>query len=387
MSLPEKKVKELIEKMNSMSTASIPSAKPIVEMFNLAMDEKTLDYLLAIGTDPLTVPQLEHIYHNMYGGDKAEWEKYWNEILMTYSFVHPHSETDRSLYELSPIFPGWVEFTVGGPINEKRAAILNKFMEFWGLLKTLNIGPIRYLTNIKGEKKIERGDAPRISNYVNRGREITLNKPLESEQQVYVSGDVHKLLKKYHDEIAVLNCFCRQYKFINTGETCDFDLPIEGCIVLGALSRQLVDNGVARHLPYEEAVDLLNEFSRKGCVHTTFHHNNDANKDEMVICNCCTDCCLLYEGYQNGGLSKIFTRSYYKPEVIDITRCVGCDVCGKFCPTDATFYDKQKKELVFRYENCIGCGQCVNQCKFDVRQMIPDERDVFVKTKKKSKGK
>ena len=75
------------------------------------------------------------------------------------------------------------------------------------------------------------------------------------------------------------------------------------------------------------------------------------------------------------------------PQVIDINRCVGCDLCGKFCPTDATFYDKQKKELVFNYANCIGCGQCVNKCKFDVRQMVADERDVFVKTKKKPKGK
>ena len=50
-----------------------------------------------------------------------------------------------------------------------------------------------------------------------------------------------------------------------------------------------------------KAQDLVDEFRAKGCVHTTFHHNNDANKDEMVICNCCTDCCLLYEGYQNGA--------------------------------------------------------------------------------------
>ena len=34
-------------------------------------------------------------------------------------------------------------------------------------------------------------------------------------------------------------------------------------------------------------------------------------------------------------------------------------------------------------DRCIGCGQCVNQCKFDVRKMVKDERDVFVKTRKK----
>ena len=386
MSLPEKKVKELIALMNSKSTASVPAAKQIVEMFNMAMDEQTLDYLLVAGQETHTVPQLKEIYHDMYGGDDARWEEFWNNKIKKYSFFHPYDETNREIYELSPIFPGWVEFTVAGPLTDERAAIISKFMEFWALLKKLNVGPIRYLTNVKGEKKIEKGAAPRIGNIINKGREIVLNKPLETEQQVYISSDVHRLLLKYKDEIAVGNCFCRQYKNISTGEKCDFGLPIEGCIVLGSLATQLEENGVARHLTLEEAQNMVDEFAAKGCVHTTFHHNNDANKDEMVICNCCTDCCLLYEGYRNGGLSKIFTRSYYKPEVIDINRCVGCDLCGKFCPTEATFYDKQKKELVFIYENCIGCGQCVNKCKFDVREMVADQRDVFVKTKKKPKG-
>ena len=44
MALPEKRLKELINLMNSKSTASIPAAKPIIEMFNMAMDEKTMEY-------------------------------------------------------------------------------------------------------------------------------------------------------------------------------------------------------------------------------------------------------------------------------------------------------------------------------------------------------
>lgn len=385
MRIPEKKVKELIALMNSMSTASIPAQRPIIEMFNIAMDEQMVDYLLKLGTKHYTVEGLKKVYEEMYGCNEESWTLFYKE-LMEMSFVHPKSNQERHLYHVSPIFPGWVEFATGGPLNEKREAILDKFMEFWGILKTVNIAPVRFIKNMRGVKKVERGDSPRVSTYVSKGREINLNQALTSEQVVFPAGDIYKLLEKNKDEIAVMNCFCRQHKAIHEGGSCDFDLPLEGCVSLGAVSRQLVENGVARHVPYEEALALMDEFQRKGAIHTTFHYGNDAkNQEELIICNCCIDCCLLYKGYREGGLSNIFTRSYYSPKMIDINKCVGCNICGKYCPTEATYYDRQAKKLIFDYQKCIGCGQCVNQCKFNVREMIKDERPVFVKTKKRPK--
>lgn len=381
--IPEKKIKELIARMNSMSSASIPAQKPIVEMFDIAMDEKMCDYLLNIGTDYHTVEELEKIYYDMFGEDKDAWNTHWQEVLLM-SFVHPKSNEERHLYGLSPIFPGWVEFYTSGPTNEKRQAVLNKFMEFWGVLKKMNFGPMRLLNDYRAEKKLKEGVPPRISTYTSTSKEVTLNLALTSRQEIRPAGDIYKLLEKNKDEIAVMNCFCRSYKKFNSGEDCDFGLPVEGCITLGALSRQVVENGVARHLPYEEAVSLMHEFEKKGCIHTAFHYKNNADLDEIVVCNCCVDCCLLYSGYRNASLSKIFARSYYKPEIIDINRCTGCNLCAKYCPTEATYYDKTAKKLVFDYAKCVGCGQCVNQCKFNVRQMVQDERNVFVKTKKKA---
>ncbi len=383
MPLPEKRVKELIALMNSKSNANIPAVKPVIEMFDMAMDEKTMEYLLFAGQEVHSEAELEQIYYSMYGNNRQDWQKFWQNIKL-YSFLHPCDENNHDLYELSPIFPGWVEFYTAGEQDENKKAVKAKFMEFWGLLKKLNIAPVRRYMNRRGEKKIREGRVPRVTSYINTGREITLNKPLENKQHTFIQGDVYSLLEKYRDEIRVVNCFCRLQKMVEGGE-CDLGLPLESCVVIGALTGQLEENGVARHISYEEAVKLIDELSDKGCIHTAFHHGNFADMDEMVICNCCPDCCLLYEGYNNGGLSNIFTRAYYVPQLQDITKCVGCDICGRFCPTDATYYDKQKKELVFRYENCIGCGQCVKQCKFDVRTMVKDQRDVFVKTKKRVK--
>jgi len=48
MNLLEDKVIKLIDLMNSMSSSAIPAKQPIIEMFNLAMDKKMLDYLITI---------------------------------------------------------------------------------------------------------------------------------------------------------------------------------------------------------------------------------------------------------------------------------------------------------------------------------------------------
>ncbi|MGM9623319.1 MAG: 4Fe-4S binding protein, partial [Butyricicoccus porcorum] len=35
-------------------------------------------------------------------------------------------------------------------------------------------------------------------------------------------------------------------------------------------------------------------------------------------------------------------------------------------------------------ENCIGCGQCAVQCPFPVRVLRRNERQVFVRTKRRT---
>lgn len=139
MSLPVEKVKTLIEQMNSMTQSAIPPQPPIIEMFEVAMDEKMLDYLLKLGTQEYTMAQLEEVYVSMYG---EGWEEFKSELLLM-SFVHPVSNERSDIYELSSIFPGWVEFYTSGEPNEKRRAIIAKFMEFWAVLKKMNKFPYR----------------------------------------------------------------------------------------------------------------------------------------------------------------------------------------------------------------------------------------------------
>ena len=111
MRLPEKKVRRLITMMNSVSKFTLPAVKPLIDCFDLAMDEHTLDFLLEM------------------------------------DFLYPGP--DEGKYVMATIFPGWIELSSSGvgPRDEKKKAILDRFMDYRKLLKLLNIAPVRMWEN------------------------------------------------------------------------------------------------------------------------------------------------------------------------------------------------------------------------------------------------
>ncbi len=406
MALNEKKVKRLIDMMNEMTTVKIPPLQPVIRCFEAGMDEDILEYLLRVGTAGHSKETLERLYATMRAtgeiSAKRSWDELWDE-LMVMSFLIPQENADT--YELASIFPGWIELATSGPRTEQRIAIMENFMEFWQLLKKLNKPLIRQLTDAKGAKKRDAGLAAmatltavtpardashRASNHTDRipgaARSISVDEPLTSEQRVLTKGTAFEILARHKDSIAAMNCICRNHREIATGETCDQGIPLQSCMPVGAIARQLVESGVARPVPYEEAVAMIEDFERKGCIHTTFHYAGKADHEAMAICNCCTDCCLLYGGWQKGYVSKVQVKSFSRPAIVDEKACTGCNLCGKFCPTKAICFDKRTGRLSFSYENCIGCGQCVTQCPTGVQRMVADERAVYVKTRKPSEA-
>ncbi len=87
MKLPEKKVKKLIGMMNSITQVKIPPMKPILEIFDMAMDEKMLDFLLRVGVEEHTMKELKKIYVRMYGREDYEknWKAFWRVLYEDHS--------------------------------------------------------------------------------------------------------------------------------------------------------------------------------------------------------------------------------------------------------------------------------------------------------------
>ncbi len=399
----KEKAVQLGKLMNTKSTFSVPLIKVILECFEIAFTETDIDRLLMAGEGEYTKEELRQLW----GLGAADFEEYFNHITVT-GALWPRRTA--GLYELAPIFPGWIEIYASGPENETRRQLIKKFSEFENVLKMLNIPPVRaymnhvnqsYVSSNPGRmstivtgtlpdsgnaaayKECETSDDKSSGNKVS-GRPVTIKvgSRIDAENAVMQAGDLYPMLLKHDGHISVMNCFCRMMKKLD-GRSCNYDMPVEGCIAVGRMSDMLVDNGVSRAISYDEAVALMRSMEKKGCIHTVYHYGITSAEDELIICNCCTDCCFLYNSYREGALSQLIIKAYYRPELVDKNQCVGCNQCGRYCPTMATYYDKAKKKLIFDIDRCIGCGQCVTQCVRPVRIMVRDERNVFVKTLKK----
>lgn len=377
--------------MNGKSKFAIPLVQCILDCFEIVYTEEEIDCMLLMGAGYYTKEELIALWEKNYGVTGDENVHTFEALYKSIKDKGGIWESQKKgVYDLAPIFPGWIELYASGELNDNRKALITKFAEFEELLKKLNIAPVRAYMNYvntnnmsKEEGRMSTVVTDSRNNLPKRKKKITLDKPVGAEQTVYTKGEAMDVLDRNKDNIAVMNCFCRTMEMLK-GNSCDFDMPIESCMAVGRMAEQLTEAGVARHITYEEAVRLVDELEQKGCIHTLYHYGTYSVNDEIVLCNCCMDCCFLYGSFRKGALSQLLLKAYYRPQMIEGATCTGCNRCEKYCPTGATYYDKNTGRLIYDVDNCIGCGQCVTQCPVSCRRMVKDERNIFVKTRRRN---
>lgn len=80
--LDKNKLKKVLEMMNQRSSTKMPAMKPVLEIIDMVMDEKMLDWCLAVGPGPVAKTEMQRIYHEMYGGSQKDWEEHWKATLI-----------------------------------------------------------------------------------------------------------------------------------------------------------------------------------------------------------------------------------------------------------------------------------------------------------------
>ena len=369
-------LRKLAALMNTRHRNPFPITEPLLSCFDIALTPEETDFLIRLGLDPYTYEKAA----SLSSLPESEFRIFFDNLMRKGLIWPAESEDDRKLFKLPGIMLGWFEvFLSDGaetPEKQEFARRLDVLLKSFG---KMNSFPWRNIFNYRTRRSQPQQSILVPGSSSERGKRATLQvgKTIDLEpMKVYPAKAVEDLIEKHGDgnSIAVIHCFCRQYhKMID--EPCRFEHPEQSCIAIGSLSRYAVDTGIARFLSKSEAVSLVRELQAKGAVHQIFHEDEDIEKPEIAICNCCWDCCGMLGSY-NRGFIPLNLHSFYEARLSDSSLCDGCETCVDYCPVHAISMVDEKS--VIDGGKCIGCGQCELQCPQNAIELFANERRVFL---------
>ena len=363
------KLARLAFMMNGQSSSSLPVTLTLLKVFDSVLSPQEVDFLLAMGSEPLTK---DVIFKKVnVPNDKAQ------EIfssLIKKGILWSQITDGKEMFTVAPIMLGWFEVYLcnGSTAPEKRqfAQWLTRLFYSW---KKYNVTPIRQIRNWINKRTVPHN----VIKPASSGQNIIINEAIAPEiSQVLPSTSIQELIARYSDEglIAVVHCFCRQWKYLE-GIECRLKMPLEACIVLGKFSQHAVKYGFGRFILKDEATRIIEETKKKGGVHVVWHDKDQIDKDEIAICNCCWDCCGVLGSYSR-GINSLHFKTYYYAYIVQKEKCTGCGLCVTYCPVRAIQLEDNKP--VIDKNMCIGCLQCFHKCKKDVITIQHEERKVFL---------
>jgi ferredoxin len=377
----EKGLRRLAQLMNTRHRNPLPVTKPLLDCFDVALSDQELAYLLEMGTDPVNYEKAAAI-----SGMPEEAFRPFFERLGRKGLIWPKANPGgEDLFVLPGIMLGWFEiFLASGEETAEKREFARRLDLLFKSFEKLNTFPFRSLINRKMRRL-----SPQQSIIATQGpeekttRTIPVNRPVRAGAvKIYPAKTVQELIEKQSDEnsIAAVHCFCRQYhKMVE--EPCRFQHPPQSCLAIGDLAGHAAKYGGGRIISKGEALALVQELQQKGAVHQVFHEDEDVDKPEIAICNCCWDCCGVLGSY-NRGLFPLVFKSYFEARVSDPTTCTACEECLGYCPVEAVTMQNGRSRV--DSSKCIGCGQCETHCLEDVFTLVPNERTVMLPLRKRS---
>ncbi|MDX2480217.1 MAG: 4Fe-4S dicluster domain-containing protein, partial [Desulfuromusa sp.] len=163
---------------------------------------------------------------------------------------------------------------------------------------------------------------------------------------------------------AVGLCYCRHKKH-HLGEDCAKGAPMEDiCISLGTGAKFLVRRGFAKEQSAEQLLEVLDRARKLNLTHIT----DNIRQKPSFICNCCSCCCELLAGVQEGYYDGIAKAPFILQ--IDEERCNSCGLCISACNIAALEIGEVTQSVQLREQVCLGCGACISVCHQGALSMV-----------------
>lgn len=159
-------------------------------------------------------------------------------------------------------------------------------------------------------------------------------------------------------QVVAIDCVCR-VAVANCGQ------PRDVCLALGEGAEYYRERGLGRSLGQEEAQALLARAAAAGLVHCT--DNPAMRQPSRVICSCCGCCCVFVRGLKEYSLPRTIASAGYL--AVTAGGCDGCGECVDRCIFDAR--ELVDGEICLTPDKCFGCGQCALACPAGAVRLEP----------------
>ncbi|MBY8990215.1 MAG: 4Fe-4S binding protein [Candidatus Lokiarchaeota archaeon] len=364
----DERYKKGVEVINSAGGTPVPVTDNTVAILKYIVEEKHLDFIMAFkGKRSQTMEQIKEAT----GFSEEEINEHVRVLAKTGLIMNQPSSSGLMIFRLMPfVNVGVYEYTFMKKLEyndwEKGLAKLYKKLneEFKGrMLANYDAIVKNYLPRMR---PIDR-TVPYTENFESGDNiNIVIDKEIEvPEEKIISTQKVEEIIQKF-DEIAVGHCYCRHFRDL-VGESCKQTDIRENCFTFGKSARYTTEQGFARMISKEEAIEILKKSEKDGLVHKAYHPNMDFKRDEDSICNCCSDCCGQSKNITS-NLSSFIAR-------VDHDLCTGCGTCVEKCYSGAKeLNDEGKAET--NEERCIGCGICAAFCPEGAVSLVEKPRIV-----------
>ncbi|MHA1689940.1 MAG: 4Fe-4S binding protein [Promethearchaeota archaeon] len=352
-----------------------PINDTLLEILQMTINEDDLDFILAFRRKiSQTMDQLKKNTKM----SEEEILKHVNSLAKVGLIFNQPNSQGVMVYRLMPlVMVGLFEYLLMKPIKytEQEKKLANLFSKlFEELADFIQNG---YDTIVPMFEKMPPFDrtVPILNKTVD-GKEIEI-KVEESievpEEQIMPTVKVEEIIQKF-DDIAVGHCFCRQHKDL-LGEPCKITDLRETCFTFGKSARFCAEQGFARLISKEEALDILKKTEEAGLIHKAFHPHSDIHRTETSLCNCCSDCCGEFEWWRMGMTALISWTNYLSS--VNPELCKACGTCVEKCPMNAIEINEENVASVDE-SLCLGCGICAHFCPEGAISLLEKPRRVYV---------